>query len=82
MEKDALWLACRNHMMAIMLEAVVVQALGPSSGPEIQIFKRFRNAWPKIDQNKFNTVSSDLNALRCVRNLANSTISFAEKLND
>ncbi|GBP23164.1 hypothetical protein EVAR_82327_1 [Eumeta japonica] len=36
--------------MEIVLEAVVVQALGPSSGPEILIFKRFRSAWPSIDQ--------------------------------
>ncbi|GBP08501.1 hypothetical protein EVAR_77183_1 [Eumeta japonica] len=43
--KDALWLACRHHIMEIVLEAVVVQALGPSSGPEILIFKRFRSAW-------------------------------------
>ncbi|GBP85747.1 hypothetical protein EVAR_97243_1 [Eumeta japonica] len=48
--KDALWLACRHHIMEIVLEAVVVQALGPSSGPEILIFKRFRSAWPSIDQ--------------------------------
>lgn len=81
MEKDALWLACRHHIIELMLEAVVIQALGPSSGPVI--FKRFRTAWPNIDQNKFSTVSSDPDALRCVENVASSTISFAEKqLND
>lgn len=83
MEKDALWMACRHHIMEILLEAIVVQALGPSSGPEILIFKRFRSAWPNIDQNKFSIVSSDPDALRCVENIAGSAISFAEKqLND
>ncbi|GBP54469.1 hypothetical protein EVAR_47338_1 [Eumeta japonica] len=82
-EKDALWLACRHHIMEIVLEAVVVQALGPSSGPEILIFKRFRSAWPSIDQRKFSIVSSDPDALRYVQNIADSTISFAKKqLND
>ncbi|GBP37604.1 hypothetical protein EVAR_34641_1 [Eumeta japonica] len=81
--KDALWLACRHHIMEIVLEAVVVQALGPSSGPEILIFKRFRSAWPSIDQRKFSIVSSDPDALRYVQNIADSTISFAKKqLND
>lgn len=79
MEKDALWLACRHHIMEIMLEAVVVEALGPSSGPEILIFKRFRTFWPNIDQNKFSGVSSDPDTLRCVENVISSTISFAEK---
>ena len=83
LEKDALWLARRHHIMELILEAVVVQALGSSNGPEILIFKRFRTAWPNIDQNKFSTVSSDPDALRCVENVASSTISFAEKqLND
>ncbi|GBP79307.1 hypothetical protein EVAR_55365_1 [Eumeta japonica] len=69
--------------MEIVLEAVVVQALGPSSGPEILIFKRFRSAWPSIDQRKFSIVSSDPDALRYVQNIADSTISFAKKqLND
>ncbi|GBP75618.1 hypothetical protein EVAR_99218_1 [Eumeta japonica] len=57
-EKDALWLACRHHIMEIVLEAVVVQALGPSSGPEILIFKRFRSAWPSIDQHFYNPGNS------------------------
>ncbi|GBP11189.1 hypothetical protein EVAR_6014_1 [Eumeta japonica] len=56
--KDALWLACRHHIMEIVLEAVVVQALGPSSGPEILIFKRFRSAWPSIDQHFYNPGNS------------------------
>lgn len=79
MEKDFLWLACRHHILEIMLEAVVNEALGPSSGPEILIFKRFRTAWSNIDQNNFSTVSSDSDALRCVENVADSTILFAEK---
>lgn len=69
--------------MEIMLEAIVVQALGPSSEAEILIFKRFRTAWPNIDQNKFSIVSSKPDALRCVENIAGNTILFAEKqLND
>jgi hypothetical protein len=44
MEKDMLWLACHHHVMDIMLEAVVLHAVGPSTGPEILIFKRSQNA--------------------------------------
>jgi hypothetical protein len=31
--------------MDIMLEAIVLHALGPSTGLEILIFKRLKNAW-------------------------------------
>jgi hypothetical protein len=44
MEKDVLWLACR-HVMDASLEAVVRHEIGPSTGPEILIFKRLKNAW-------------------------------------
>ncbi|GBP47294.1 hypothetical protein EVAR_38058_1 [Eumeta japonica] len=47
-------------------------SIGPSSGPEILIFKRFRSAWPSIDQRKFSIVSSDPDALRYASNFASS----------
>lgn len=46
------------YLMKIMLEAVVSQALNPSSGPKILLFKRFKAAWPEIDQTKFNHAPS------------------------
>lgn len=38
---------------SVQLTVVVV-----SSGPEILLFKRFKAAWPKIDQTKFNRATS------------------------
>lgn len=46
MQKDMLWLPCRHHILEIMLEAVVVQGVGPSTGPDILLFKRFKKFWP------------------------------------
>lgn len=79
MDKDTLWLACRHHIMEIMLEAVIIEVLGPSSAPDILVFKRFKTAWPNIDQSKFSTIQSDLNALKCVEHITSSIIAFAEK---
>ena len=42
--KDMLWLACRHHILEIILEAVVLLCLGPSSGPDIPLFKRFQKS--------------------------------------
>ena len=38
MEKDVLWLACRHHVLEIVLEAMVMHSIGQSKGPEIAIF--------------------------------------------
>jgi hypothetical protein len=48
LEKDLLHLACRHHVHEIMLEEVFSLTMGPSSGPDIGLFKRFKSYWPKI----------------------------------
>jgi hypothetical protein len=61
--------------MDIMLEAVL-HVLGPSTGPEILIFKRLKNAWKTINQTDFKTVASTLNE---VKNITTDILSFAQK---
>jgi hypothetical protein len=78
MEKDMLWLACRHHIMEIMLEAVLFQALGPSTGPEILIFKRFKKFWNTINQAGFNTIISDASTLKQVKNITTEMINFSQ----
>ncbi|CAH0547061.1 unnamed protein product [Brassicogethes aeneus] len=50
--------ACRHHILEIMLEAVVIKCIGPSSGPDILLFKRFKKSWPTICKDDFQTLSS------------------------
>jgi hypothetical protein len=73
-----LWLACRHHIMEIMLEAVVGQSFGPSSGPDIQLFKRFKNNWDNIDQSDCKSVVYDTTSSKILENIAADTISFAQ----
>ena len=44
--RNVLQLACRHHIHEIMLEETFSTTIGPSSGPEIQLFKRFKAFWP------------------------------------
>lgn len=59
MKKDLLWLACRHHMIEIILQAVFELLFGTSYGPDVGIFKRFENQWNFIDKSNFLTFSSD-----------------------
>lgn len=61
-----------------MIEAVVNKSLGLSSGPEIQIFKRFRNQCVKLDQTDFKTVASDAESYKIVENITTEIISFVK----
>lgn len=77
LEKNLLWLACRHHILEIVLEAVVVLALGISSGLVIQIFKRFQNRWHRINQEDFKPVNTDPEILPHVEEVTTAMIAFA-----
>ncbi|GBP33326.1 hypothetical protein EVAR_30915_1 [Eumeta japonica] len=54
------------------------KSLSPSSEPDIQIFKGFKNSWSDIDQADYKAVSSDASSLQAVENIAAYIISFAQ----
>lgn len=78
LEKDLLWLACRHHILEMTLEAVVLLSLGPSSGPDILIFKRFKNSWTNINQEHFKSVSTDTSLFKDCESISDYIISFAK----
>jgi len=51
--------ACRHHIFELVAEAAFSTCLGPSSGPDIAIFKRFQSQWNSIDQSKFDPMMDD-----------------------
>jgi len=53
MGRELLWLACRHHVMELILSKVFTLCCGPSSAPDIPIFKRFRAVWAGIVHNDY-----------------------------
>lgn len=51
--KNLLELPCRHHIFELVLEGVFVEVMGPSSGPDVLLFKRFQQEWPNIDTAKY-----------------------------
>ena len=49
MGRNLLWMACRHHMFEVLLADVFNVCLGPSTGPEILFFKRFREKWTEMN---------------------------------
>ena len=54
LERNVLHLACRHHIHEILLEEAFSTTMGPSSAPEILLFKRFKTFWPKIVHADYN----------------------------
>ncbi len=68
--KDLLSLACRHHIMELIIAKVFNTLLGPSCGPNIKLFQRFGQSWSSIDQSKYESglkedpIASVLNPVR------------------
>lgn len=51
--RSLLPLACRHHIFEIIVGSIVTFLLGPTNGPTLPIFVRFKKNWKSIDRTKF-----------------------------
>jgi len=45
--KKLLWLACRHHVLEVLCGDVFKKVFGPTSGPNVALFRNSRNIGPK-----------------------------------
>ncbi|XP_044598124.1 uncharacterized protein LOC123274533 [Cotesia glomerata] len=57
--RDLLYLACRHHTSELMLRNVAEVAWPATNGPNVPIFKRFRDNWDNIDKVVYEIGSND-----------------------
>ena len=50
LDKKLLWFACRHHVHEVLCGDVFKAVFGPTSGPNVLLFRRFQDYWPNIDQ--------------------------------
>lgn len=47
------WLACRHHVLEIILSKISTMCCGPSNSTDIPLFKRFKACWSAITRQNF-----------------------------
>ena len=53
MDKTLLHLACRHHILEILLSTAFHVCFGSSKSPEPAMFKKFQSSWNQLDHNNF-----------------------------
>ena len=53
LKKNMFYFACRHHVLELILGAAFSAVLKGTSGPEVTLFKRFKDQWKHIDETKF-----------------------------
>jgi len=84
MAKDLLHLACRHHIFEVMLGDVLNLLAWPSSGPDIPIFKRFKDEWQSINHESDSIISGIVDEETAVffssnQELLTEVVQFANK---
>ncbi|XP_039315242.1 uncharacterized protein LOC120359881 isoform X1 [Solenopsis invicta] len=80
LDRDILFLACRHHIFEIVLQGVFDEIqLFPSKGPDVPLFKRFKNTWKDIDQTQYLTWLSDASVREMLKDDANEILLYAKK---
>ena len=58
--REVLHLACRHHIFELVAEKAYVECMGPTSGPDVPLFKRLKSVWASIDLEAWEPVADDL----------------------
>ena len=53
LKRDILLLACRHHILELVLRSSFESLIPGTNGPNVPIFVRFRNEWPNIDKTTY-----------------------------
>ena len=75
--REVLSLACRHHVMELIIGAAFKVCMAYSPSPDVLLFKRFQAEWVNIEKNKYETGIESDDVLNSVQDIRESTIEFA-----
>ena len=50
LQRQLLWMACRHHVLELVIGAAFGELFGATSGPEVPIFKKLQDIWPRFNR--------------------------------
>lgn len=83
LERNILYFPCRHHMFETVLRGVFDALLGPTSGPDTPLFRRFKESWAKIDRLKVKSGMEDETVSNNVLDVRGNILQFvADRLHE
>ena len=73
---EMLFLACRHHILELVVGAVFTTCLGVSASPEVLLFKRFKSCWKYINKNAFEDAKTDQNMAKSLGDINGDITDF------
>lgn len=51
--RELVWIACRHHILEVVLKDVCGSLFGATVGPDMDLYKQFQKQWPSINHESF-----------------------------
>jgi len=77
--RELLSLACRHHLMELIIGSVFNVCLGCTSAPEVLVFKRFQAYWEFIDKSLYGTGVDNNDVSTMVQDVRQNILDFANE---
>lgn len=74
--RELLSLACRHHILELIVAAVFTKLFGPSSGPNIKLFERFASSWGEINKKCYESGLKDITIAAKLEPIKNNMVEF------
>ena len=74
-----LYLPCRHHILEIVLKDVFMKHLGSTTGPDVELFKSFRNFWLEIKTEPYECGMSDDTVAASLSATKSEILSFSKE---
>ena len=72
--RELVWVACCYHILEIVLSSVFKTVMGDTTGPCVEVFKRFQSQWDVINKENFDLPNeADFQEIRHLREEAQET---------
>lgn len=78
LEKNLLYLLCRHHIYELILRSVFEVTWPVKNSPDVQIFKRFRENWVKVDLSSFEVGVDDERVREAIGDKGDTILDFIE----
>ncbi|CAG17501.1 hypothetical protein CcBV_30.5 [Bracoviriform congregatae] len=79
LEKKLLYLPCRHHIFELILRGVFELKIPTTSGPDVPLFKRFRESWGEIDISQYSNGIEDSYVQEKIQNHIDDINHFIQK---
>ncbi|CAD6218518.1 GSCOCG00011453001-RA-CDS [Cotesia congregata] len=76
--RELIWLPCRHHIFEIILKSVFEAYWPTQSGPNVQLFNRFKVSWDAINKLNYKSGTEDDTVANILKDQTNHILVFIE----